>query len=1002
MIILPNFLATPHTNLYFILLFFKKPYICKAQGCTKRYTDPSSLRKHVKTVHGAEFYANKKHKGSSHDQNHDGKDTNNTGFNSSNNGLGLAHGGHGGHVGLSSLSSQQSHFQHHQIDSSPRSDDLHSGKTTSLSSPSIKSESEAANSPSHQPTIHSPVDAGGGGMQQLQHMIKQGPAGETGGGGKVSGSGGHYTNDYIGSNMSVNLDDGWPYEDDDLDAADLPEVLRAMVGIGGGGGGGGGSGGISSNSHVGAGGAAAATVSRQRFRNRLYAKSISLNPSPLSNIPEMHRNISIGIGELNQRITDLKMEPGTYTSTTSTPTPQVTSCATKVFLPVPTSKSSFQQLTEIQTRLQPNVGGGGGGGYSYVQNHQQMRRDSQNSNASTYYFSMQSRRSSQASQLSSISTMRPSENVCSFYDPISPGCSRRSSQMSSITAGGGSALNVSSGAAAAMCSVNASSGGGASLPPPPSSHLISTHLQRLQASGCQQQQLSAYMERGRIPQSHHSHHSGGRYSIPNISHSHFHQHIHNPHHISGGPDAHTRISCGAHVHGGTSEKRRQSEPVHKSYERMDVTSPALPLTEALHSMCCSITKTTGQPSLQQKKATATDATGKGGGGDKSTTASAAISSREHHPNEEVSLDEVEEDELIENKLVLPDEVLQYLNQVADKQTDRCVPPQPPPLSPIIYPNSPPSTIGIPPQSPAAATTTQIMSPESGHTMSALGSPYSQRLYETTNNNYQRQHVYYDYQQQHLPPQSEVHNYSTCNYNSSNTAIHSHAAACQQLSTTEYYQQQHGNAAGADSSMTSITATTTQPCSGEKQQHQEQQKHYSNSYGFYGGGLQLPPTPVNEIQCTDISQSQMSPALATTRKTTALTTAKTAETTNVAYGQYSPAAAAAAAAAASSTTTMPHNSGSNKLNNSSSMRSDTYQRTLEYVQNCQNWLETNSNGGQCQNHQPNITNTTNINNNNNTHTIVSSSTHPSSNMIINDMTTSLSSLLEENRFLQMIQ
>ncbi|XP_037572825.1 uncharacterized protein LOC119455491 isoform X1 [Dermacentor silvarum] len=42
----------------------EKPYVCKAPGCTKRYTDPSSLRKHVKTVHGAEFYANKKHKGS--------------------------------------------------------------------------------------------------------------------------------------------------------------------------------------------------------------------------------------------------------------------------------------------------------------------------------------------------------------------------------------------------------------------------------------------------------------------------------------------------------------------------------------------------------------------------------------------------------------------------------------------------------------------------------------------------------------------------------------------------------------------------------------------------------------------------------------------------------------------------------------------------------------------------------------------------------------------------
>ena len=45
---------------------FQKPYICKAPGCTKRYTDPSSLRKHVKTVHGPEFYANKKHKGNEH------------------------------------------------------------------------------------------------------------------------------------------------------------------------------------------------------------------------------------------------------------------------------------------------------------------------------------------------------------------------------------------------------------------------------------------------------------------------------------------------------------------------------------------------------------------------------------------------------------------------------------------------------------------------------------------------------------------------------------------------------------------------------------------------------------------------------------------------------------------------------------------------------------------------------------------------------------------------
>ncbi|XP_035760348.1 zinc finger protein GLI1 [Neolamprologus brichardi] len=41
----------------------KKPYVCKIPGCTKRYTDPSSLRKHVKTVHGPEAHITKKHRG---------------------------------------------------------------------------------------------------------------------------------------------------------------------------------------------------------------------------------------------------------------------------------------------------------------------------------------------------------------------------------------------------------------------------------------------------------------------------------------------------------------------------------------------------------------------------------------------------------------------------------------------------------------------------------------------------------------------------------------------------------------------------------------------------------------------------------------------------------------------------------------------------------------------------------------------------------------------------
>lgn len=37
--------------------------MCKIPGCTKRYTDPSSLRKHVKTVHGPEAHVTKKQRG---------------------------------------------------------------------------------------------------------------------------------------------------------------------------------------------------------------------------------------------------------------------------------------------------------------------------------------------------------------------------------------------------------------------------------------------------------------------------------------------------------------------------------------------------------------------------------------------------------------------------------------------------------------------------------------------------------------------------------------------------------------------------------------------------------------------------------------------------------------------------------------------------------------------------------------------------------------------------
>lgn len=47
----------------FLLVFallLQKPYICTVEGCTKRYTDPSSLRKHKKTCHPEHFNGAKK------------------------------------------------------------------------------------------------------------------------------------------------------------------------------------------------------------------------------------------------------------------------------------------------------------------------------------------------------------------------------------------------------------------------------------------------------------------------------------------------------------------------------------------------------------------------------------------------------------------------------------------------------------------------------------------------------------------------------------------------------------------------------------------------------------------------------------------------------------------------------------------------------------------------------------------------------------------------------
>ncbi|RZF46674.1 hypothetical protein LSTR_LSTR002537 [Laodelphax striatellus] len=149
----------------------EKPYACKAPGCTKRYTDPSSLRKHVKTVHGAEFYANKKHKGG----------------NNRSPGEGGGSGG-GGTAGGASPS---------------RSEDMPmSAKTVSVSSPSVKSEETGSPPGPHgSPVMHAPF---------CDEPVSD-------------------------SNVSTSshpaIDENWVEESHDQDLYDLPVELQAVVAL---------------------------------------------------------------------------------------------------------------------------------------------------------------------------------------------------------------------------------------------------------------------------------------------------------------------------------------------------------------------------------------------------------------------------------------------------------------------------------------------------------------------------------------------------------------------------------------------------------------------------------------------------------------------------------------------------------------------------------------------------------------------------------------------------
>lgn len=587
---------------------------------------------------------------------------------------------------------------------------------------------------------------------------------------------------------------------------------------------------------------------RNRFKPRLQAKGIS----SLSNIPEINRR-NYGLGELNRRISDMKEEPGLNT------------------------------MNELNTRLQipPNT---------IITNttNGTIRRDSMASNASSFYCSMKSadasRRSSQASQYSVVlsppggpagsagvfgmransNTLHVNYNTPSFYDPISPGSSRRSSQMSTTTTGG------------------------QSLPPQPSSTLLSTHLQRLQNSTNPNSNM----------------HVSGRYSIPNTA-------------IMTSGMISTQLMC-------ASTDRRMSEPVNHSADKEPLSPTRRPR---------SVTPKPGKSSAM------------------STSALPTLPA-ELHPNQEVVLDEVEEGEMVEDKLIIPEEFLDYLNQVdCANQTTADMPAVPKANTNVpinndqsifnnenmdisqslntqmwrnptsnLYSMASPSTQ---PQSPASAIS-QIMSPNPQQTNTnanqtqqskvplQLASATNQEQNQAVNfNNQHRNKSFYDYndqQQQYQPPSYNafMHQQQQTYPPSTGPLMHqnrdqngpfnayaiNHFSAVSNRNNGFHPNMDHSNATMMQT--TRVNACTQTPgyfhrtdqsamncCQLLRALQISEDTQYNNKHDSASNvNCMLPasvsnnptaainyPDPTNaqaqhlaEIQCGDISQSQLSPAI----------------------------------------------------------------------------------------------------------------------------------------------
>ncbi|XP_017768085.1 PREDICTED: transcriptional activator cubitus interruptus isoform X2 [Nicrophorus vespilloides] len=892
----------------------EKPYVCKAPGCTKRYTDPSSLRKHVKTVHGAEFYATKKHKGI----NEGGPDDSPTG-----------------------------------LDSSPRSEDMHSHKTASLSSPSIKSESDV-NSPGHQQQ-GSPLGAtqlAGGGFQD------------------------EFPADVAGNVRRTMDDPAWPYDSDGgLEIDDLPVVIRAMVQIGNERGGG-------------------IAVQDRSMRNRLRPKLLA--KSNLQTLPPTIQRKTLGMTEINRRITDLKVEGG-----------------------ITNGPQTKTQLTDLQARLQPLT-------------QAQIRRDS-NSTVSSYYGSMKSADMSRKSSLASqASSMRPAAAAPgSFYDPISAGSSRRSSQLSTATNGGGSGGGGAGGGGA----------GGHSIPPPPPSHLLAGQLQRLQNSTNKPNQSNLVLQ------------------TQNVS---LQQAALQQSWMSTDMASTVRQSTATN---NSTDTRRMSEPCHTLTDRKSPPprpasvslSPMKGSCTELHPNQAVVLDEVGEGEMVENKLVIPDemmhylnqvADTQNTDFNMQWNDKASVPSPNQIPQSfpiNTNVLSPASNQMLHSPAsnlnqMMHSPVNQNMNQMMHSPASTFNQMMHSPSSnyhqaqiqnPLMSPApsvaaSPASNINQMVHSPMSVrchSQQMMMSP--GTNAQMIKSPVHQmpspnpqncNIYMPQNcytvnqpnhnnsscyvqNNWDKmcqnqaavgggvcqsrnaQHVDYNgYQGSGHSAMQGNGNYQVCNKQNGYCASIKNANYC----PNPNYPSNFNCAPTIVEPMTSPQvaaqapndqminqpqqAQMTRPCS-----HYDQQNCFRSPYPqqqcnsctcnkqnqMFNNQKCFNNPPPSEIQCKDISQSQMSPGIV-------------------------------AAAAAANQQQQQQQQQQPQQNQSAQqqplgMRQDTYQRTLEYVQNCQSWVG-------------------------NTNEMVTSSTHPlakcaettSSNMIINDMTSSLSSLLEENRYLQMIQ